>query len=109
MNGLSTHLVDGSPAVLHVRGELDLATADEFASALTAALRGKSGVIIDMAELTFIDAAGVRVILQAAHSMNGSGPLRLRNAGRVGWLLSVVGLEGLASIEVRDQDDRHAG
>ena len=48
-----------------------------------------------MAGVTFFDATGLRVVLQAAASLNGAGPLTLLNAPRVAWLLEVVGLSEL--------------
>ena len=55
-----------------------------------------------MEDVTFIDAAGLRVILHAAAACNGRGPLTLVNASRIGWLLEAVGLSEIPSIVVRD-------
>jgi anti-anti-sigma factor len=93
MNGLSIDLAEGTPPVLCVRGELDLATADEFRSALERAVSADPAVVVDMKDVTFIDLCGLRVILEAAESRNGRGPLRLVNAGRVAWLLDLAGLD----------------
>src|SRR5262245_28877773 len=94
VDGLSTHLVEGVPPVLHVSGELDMTTAELLDTALKQALAGDPSVIVDMAEVTFVDAAGLRVILQTAQTRNGAGPLVLVNASRVAWLLKLVGLDG---------------
>jgi stage II sporulation protein AA (anti-sigma F factor antagonist) len=107
VEALSAHLVAGVPPVLHVAGELDMTTADLLDAALRQALAFDPSVVVDMAEVTFVDAAGLRVILQAASSRNGAGPLTLVNAPRVAWLLKLVGLEGLPTIDVRG--DGHAG
>jgi anti-anti-sigma factor len=109
MDGLSTHLVEGAPPVLHVAGELDMTTADLLGGALEQAFEGDPSVVVDMAGVTFVDAAGLRVILQAAKSRNGTGPLVVVNAPRVAWLLKLVGLEGLSTIDVRGEDRSHAG
>jgi anti-anti-sigma factor len=99
MDGLSIRLAEGSPPVLHVRGELDMANAEEFNAALQDVMSADPAVVVDMAELRFIDVAGIWAILRAAESRNGAGPLTLLNASRIAWLLKVVGLEGLPCIE----------
>jgi len=104
MEGLSIQFADGSPPVLHVSGELDLATAEQFSAALQQALSAGSALVVDMADVTFVDAAGLRVLLQAAAARNGAGPLTLVNAARVARLLRLVGLEGLPSMDVREGD-----
>jgi anti-sigma B factor antagonist len=108
MDGLSIHVADGSPPVLQVGGELDLATAGQLATALQQALAADATVVVDMAEVTFVDASGLRVILQAAESLDGAGPLTLLHAPRVAWLLKVVGLEGISTIDLATED-RHGG
>jgi anti-anti-sigma factor len=87
---------------LHVEGEIDIATADLLRSALEAALSAHPGLLVDMAQVTFIDATGLRVLLDVAGSMDGAGPLTLINASRVAKLLELVGLTDLPSISVRD-------
>lgn len=53
-------------AVLHLHGELDLATAESVVQGVLAALAGAvSAVALDLAALEFIDATGVRALLTA--------------------------------------------
>jgi anti-anti-sigma factor len=101
MYGLSLDLVDGSPPVLHVRGDIDIANAEDFAAGLKDALSRDATLVIDMAQLTFIDVAGLRVILRTAACRNGAGPLTLVNAPRVAWLLELVGLGDTPSLDIR--------
>jgi hypothetical protein len=54
--------------------------------------------------VTFIDAGGLRVILQTAQAMNGSGPLVLVNAARVQQLFEVVGMADLPCVEFREAE-----
>ena len=107
MRGLSIELADGSPPVLYIRGEIDLATAPDLRAALNEFTASDPAVIVDMADVSFIDAGGLRVILQAAECRNGSGPLTLVNAARVQWLLKIVGLEGTRSLNVFDGSAGH--
>jgi anti-anti-sigma factor len=104
MDGLSIHIAEGSPPVLHVAGELDIATAGQFGRALERAVAADATLVLDLGDVTFVDAAGLHVILRAAECRNGGPPLVLVNAPRVARLLKVVGLEGMASIDVRDGD-----
>jgi len=104
MELLTTHLETGNPSVLRVQGEIDLATADQLGEALTQALSASQTVVVDMAGVTFIDGAGLRAIVQAAESMNGRAPLTLVNAPRVAWLLKVLGLSDIGSLDVQEGD-----
>lgn len=109
MYGLSVELAEGSPPVLHVRGDLDMANADEFAAVLKDALSADSTLKLDLAGLTFIDASGLRVILHAAESRNGVGPLTLVNAARVAWLLEAAGMDDLTTIVLESGGDGRGG
>jgi anti-anti-sigma factor len=70
---------------------------------LEKALSADPTVVIDMAGVTFFDAAGVRVLLQVAAARNGAGPLTLLNAPRVKRVLDIVGLSDLPCIVIRDE------
>jgi anti-anti-sigma factor len=65
--------------VVRVAGELDMATADEFARAL----QGLGSVTIECSKLTFLDSSGIKVLV-LAH----------RRAVENGWGFSMVGLCG---------------
>jgi anti-anti-sigma factor len=76
--------VFGSPASgtrVTLAGELDLAAADEFWTTLEPLLQPRSSLVVDCAELSFLDSAGIRVLLQAA-----------QRAGELGgeWRLTAV-------------------
>jgi anti-anti-sigma factor len=93
----------GDPPVLQVEGEIDMSTAEDLRSALEKAFAANPTVVVDMAGVTFCDAAGLRVVLEAAASLNGAGPLTLLNAARVKRLLDIVGLTDLSCIAIRDE------
>jgi anti-sigma B factor antagonist len=105
MDGLSLELVHSSPPVLHVRGDLDMANAEEFGAALKQALSADSTLVLGLAGLSFIDGAGLRVIVDAAESRDGVGPLTLVNASRVARLLDLVGLDARPAIEFAQRGD----
>lgn len=96
MDGLSIEFTQGSPRMLRVAGELDIATAEKLRVALEQAMDADPAVVVNMNDVTFIDVTGVRVILDAAGSTNGNGPLKLVNAPRVAWLLDLMGLDAHA-------------
>ena len=102
MKALVEEPKDGSPLILRVSGELDLATAADLRASLDGALASGSRVVVDMAEVAFIDASGLRPILEAAEALNGSGPLTLVNAPLAARLLRLTGLTDLSTIVIRD-------
>jgi len=72
--------VDDQTHVLALRGELDVATVPRLAEPLREALAaGKTAVVIDLGELTFLDSTGLMVLL------NG-----LRRVVRQGGNLAIV-------------------
>ncbi len=60
-------------AVLHVRGELDILTSPDLAAILDAVRQDRRQVAVDLAGVRFVDAHGLRVLLEAARSMLDRG------------------------------------
>jgi anti-anti-sigma factor len=56
-----------------LRGELDIADASDVAEALIAAVSREPRVIVDLSELTFIDASGVSALLLAREQARNAG------------------------------------
>jgi anti-sigma B factor antagonist len=67
----SRTLSDGGEAVVVMPvGDIDLATADEFAAALQSPrTNGAAGIVLDLRGVGFIDSSGLRVILIAAQEL----------------------------------------
>lgn len=105
MELLKTEFVPGDPSVLQVDGEIDVATAEQLRNALERAFSTDVRAVIDMAGVTFFDAAGLRVVLQIASARNGAGPITLVNARRVAHVLELVALSDLPYIVIRDEGD----
>jgi anti-sigma B factor antagonist len=60
--------------VLHLTGELDLASSPIFERALEdPALAAASLVVLDLDDLKFVDSTGLRIILMAHESARGRG------------------------------------
>jgi anti-anti-sigma factor len=74
----------GAPRAVTVRGEVDLATASDLESFVRSALgEAPDGVVLDLAELTFIDSSGLRVLVALAKDAESRGTtLALRNLPR---------------------------
>ncbi len=98
---LSVTTDDG--CVFAVSGELDAHTAPELATALDGVDRSLD-VVLDLAELEFMDSSGLRVIISTNNVLSESGgSLLLRRPSRaVQRILSISGLEG--HIAVADAD-----
>lgn len=61
---VNTELDDGI-LTARLRGEIDLATADEVAAAIRAAVPNAAlGVIVDLGEVTYLDSSGVRLLFE---------------------------------------------
>ena len=72
----STELRDGA-TIVHLGGELDLYNAEEVRAALTQAIAGGSArVVIDMAEVEFVDSTALGVLIEARSKL-AEGGLRL--------------------------------
>ena len=63
---LSEESLDGSTHLIAVRGEVHVSTAPEFSERLNDAIAGgKTGVVIDMTGVDFLDSTGLSVLLNA--------------------------------------------
>ncbi|HUG65068.1 MAG TPA: STAS domain-containing protein [Gaiellaceae bacterium] len=80
--------------VVHVSGDLDLATAPRLEEAFAGRPQG-SRVVIDLAECTFLDSSGVRVLASAAGAVAESG-------GRLDLVVTDPGLIRVLAITSMD-------
>jgi len=76
----------GTTVRVAVRGDVDLATAEELRAAVVPLIRAGREVDLDCAEIGFLDSAGLRVLLD----LN-------RRAGDAGGELVLVGLPDIVS------------
>jgi anti-anti-sigma factor len=96
----STETVAGS-VVIRLQGELDMATAPQFARLLNAALDiGASTLVLDLAGLSFLDSSGIHVLLSAHHRAGHECSFVVRSpTGAVLKVLRLTGLDQLMVIE----------
>ncbi len=92
----------GDVLLAYVSGEIDMANADPLSSRLLQEISNEQrGVVIDASALSYIDSAGVRVLIELAHSLTAR---RQRLAvvtaprGPVAQILRVVSFEELAPV-----------
>ena len=93
---------------MSVRGELDLATADQLATALSVPPADDHPVVVlDLAELSFCDAHGLNALLAAYRAHEAArGALILARCGRpVARLLRLAGLDHVLITKPRSSDD----
>jgi anti-sigma B factor antagonist len=80
-------------------GDCDLAVRDEMSAALLAAVCRADIVIVDLAEVGFLDSSGVHGLVAAHHAARGrGGRLYLENpTGAVATVLDLTGVAALLS------------
>ena len=86
-----TRRPSGAAVVVAPVGEIDLATVDELAQALDAAREEAGSVVLDLREVTFMDSAGLRLVLEA--SLAGGAFAVVRGPREVQRLFDLVGLD----------------
>lgn len=69
-------------AVVVLRGEVDMAVIAAFTALLDQAIVASPHLVLDMADVTFLDSSGLRVIAMASLQVAGHGSVSVRNASR---------------------------
>jgi len=93
---------DGTVKVIKMAGELDMSTTPLFTELVEAvARRCPALVVVDMADVTFLCAAGLRGLIQAREMVAGyGGRLLLRAPSRsTRWLLTLTGTSCLFPLD----------
>lgn len=86
-------------------GELDLSTVGLLISALETLPAGAN--VLDLGELSFMDASGLHALEEYAGSLNGTGPLELENVpAAVRRLFQITGADLDPDIELRSDPGR---
>ena len=81
---------------LHISGRLDTATAPELERAVGALPGNTTELTLDMAEVTYISSAGLRVLLATQKKMSRLGSMKL--TGVCEAVMAVLELTGFADI-----------
>jgi anti-anti-sigma factor len=82
--------------VLALSGELDVVSAPELERRVTAALAEHAHVTLDLSDLTFVDSAGVSVLIKAKQDAEANGRTLVlgRPTEQVYRVFALVGLAG---------------
>jgi anti-anti-sigma factor len=91
------------PRTFRLIGELDISNAETLGALLEREVDGEGDITLDLAELTFIDSSGIRVLLQTMDRLNGKGRLLLLSpSSSVKSILTLMGLGDRDAIRVVD-------
>ena len=96
---MSVQVVEIDDGLL-VAGELDMGAADDFLEIAEAGVDGTREVVLDIADLGFIDSAGVRAILQLAMTSCPNGMVLQRPRQGVQRVLDIGKIEEVPGIRV---------
>jgi anti-anti-sigma factor len=103
VGAMTVHVVEIDDGLL-VDGELDMDAADDFLEIAEARVDGAREVVLDIADLGFIDSAGVRAILQLAATSCPNGMVLLRPREGVQRVLDIRKIEEVPGIRVQRRD-----
>lgn len=95
--------------VVALAGECDLAYRDDLASVLLGAVRTAKVVLVDLADLTFLDSSGVHCLVVAHQAARQTGG-RLYVDNAAGTVAAVLDLTGVGALlnPVADGHDHSA-
>lgn len=91
---------EGATTVVALRGEADVATLPALVGAFARLIAdGEGDVVVDLAQLEFMDTATIRAVVRARAVLAGDGrQLTIRSPSRIaGRVLAVFGLTQLVS------------
>lgn len=103
--GFSTEVnANDEATVIHVRGEIDLATAGRLRDAIEPHMGPEQTIVLDFSEVDFMDSSALKVLVQARGRLTeDGGSLILRNPSRSAHrLLTVAGANDLLEADARD-------
>ena len=83
-----------------VAGELDMAAADEFLEIATSTVDPSHVVVLDIADLEFIDSAGLRAIVRLSEDVCPFGIVLRSPPDNVLRVLEMLRIENIAGIRV---------
>lgn len=81
---------------LRLEGELNSVTASEFEEVIKNDLNGITSLIIDLAMLSYLSSAGLRVLLVAQKIMAKNGKMVIKNVNEE--VMEIFSLTGFASV-----------
>ena len=98
--GMDVEVTSAAPGtVVHVAGELDLASAPSLLETLTALEPAAGYVVVDLTDVSFLDSSGLSVLLQARQRLaDGPADTDLRLVVTRPSIRRVLGVTGLTEV-----------
>jgi anti-sigma B factor antagonist len=96
-----SHAKGEQPPVVFASGEIDLANVNEFHELMTRAAEMAEAITVDLSDVSYCDSAAVRALFSVAANTKLS--LVIRAAGPIRTLLSVSGLDRIATVTMADE------
>jgi anti-sigma B factor antagonist len=87
--------------VVTATGDIDLANVNQFHDLITAAAGISDAITVDLSEVSYCDSATVRALFSVAATTTLS--LVVRSTGPIKTLLSVSGLDRVATVTTADE------
>ena len=87
--------------IVTATGDIDLANVNEFQDMMTKAANGASALTVDLSGVSYCDSAAVRALFSVAAITKLS--LVVRSEGPIRMLLSVSGLDRVATVTTADR------
>ena len=85
---------------LTLSGNLNTQTAPELEQVIKAELSGVSSLVIDLAKVSYISSAGLRVLLATQNQMNEQGRMVVKNVGpEVMEVFDMTGFSDVLTLE----------
>jgi anti-anti-sigma factor len=85
----------GPDGVLHLSGELEMATAAGFPAQAAANLDGQRDLILDVSDLEFLDSTGIRALLELARLAAPKGVVLRHPRPNVDAVLKAVNIDSM--------------
>lgn len=90
----------GTSLTVAPEGRLDTITSPQLESELRADMNAVTNLVFDLANLTYISSAGLRVILSAQKAMSKKGTMVLRNVRpEIMEIFEITGFSSILTIE----------
>jgi anti-sigma B factor antagonist len=92
--------------IIHVRGEIDMATAGRLRDAIEPHMGPAQRIVLDLSGVEFMDSSGLHVLIQARTTLTADhGSLILRNPSKAAHqVLTVGGENDLLEADAQDHD-----
>ena len=96
-----------SAIVIHVKGEIDMATAGRLRDAIEPYMGPEQTIVLDLSRVEFMDSSCLNVLIQARTTLTANGgSLLLRNPSRAAHrLLTLPVAEGLLETDARENPE----